>query len=272
MAFTNITTPEINKGEFSELVVDLLEDFVHGDASPFKDVKSVLEDYLDGATELDANQKAGIFADWLKSSYSDINTKAMDTAVAILKANAGLELDKYSAEGKYNLELVQADKIAAEIAVVDKESANKDAERALLEQKLLNEKAAYMVEMAKVKKQYGYGAAVVDTTLDANMGASSRDGAIDRQIEGYTRLNYKDMLKTMDEKASLMQNAKIPESLYEKASRMELMFEISRMDGSLDGVNYKLFHNGKENGNTDVTYVYNPGATPFSGTWIPALP
>ena len=57
MALTVIPTIEVNKVEFKELVVDLLEDFVHGDASPFKDVKPVLEDYLDGATELDATQK-----------------------------------------------------------------------------------------------------------------------------------------------------------------------------------------------------------------------
>ena len=66
MALTVIPTTEINKLEFKELVIDLLEDFVHGDTAPFKNVKSILEDYLDGATDLDSTQKAGIFSDWLK--------------------------------------------------------------------------------------------------------------------------------------------------------------------------------------------------------------
>lgn len=256
MALTVITTPEINKSKFKDLVLDLIEDFVHGDTAPFKDVKSILEEYLDNAQDLDATQKAGIFSDWLKEAYSDINKQAMGTALDLMKNNASLELEKYGAESGYNLQVAQEEKVRAEIAVLAKEDENKAKEGALLDQKLVNDKVAYMLEMARLKKQYGYGSAALDGALDAAQGTSSDDGALDKQIEGYDFLNMKDILKTMDEKASLMQNAKIPESLEEKKARVELIHAISGLSyGILDGTN------------PVVTWAYTPGSTPFSGTW-----
>ena len=110
MALTIISNTEINKVEFKQIVVDLLEDFVHGDASPFKDVKSLLEDYLDNATDLEATQKAGIFSDWLKGAYGDINKQVMGTAIDILKTNASLDFERYGAESGYNLQVDNVDK------------------------------------------------------------------------------------------------------------------------------------------------------------------
>jgi len=265
MPITVIPSTEINKQEFSELVVDLLEDFVHGDSSPFKDVKSILEDYLDTATDLDPTQKAGIFADWLKGSYDSINKDAMSTAVDILKTNSQLSIERYGAQSGYNLQVAQEEKVRAEIALLSKEDAIKDVEIALAGQKLVNEKAAYLLEMAKLKKQFGYGNSTLDAALDLNLGASTNDGAIDRQIDGYTKLNYKDMLKTLDEKAALMQNAKVGETVYEKAARIELLFEVSRLSGTTTGLNYTLI-----DGTTK--YTYEPNSTPFGGKWSPDLP
>ena len=253
MALTVIPTTEINKLEFKELVIDLLEDFVHGDTAPFKNVKSILEDYLDGATDLDSTQKAGIFSDWLKESYSDINKQVMGTAVEILKTNASLELERYGAQSGYNLQVAQEEKVRAEIDVLLKEDLNKAKEGLLLDQKLVNDKVAYMLEMAKLEKQYGYGNAGLDATLDAALGASTTDGALDKQIQGYDKLNMKDILKTMDEKAALMQNAKIPETLEEKKARVELIYAIS-------GLNYSIVDGA-------ATWVYTPGVGEFDGTW-----
>lgn len=255
MAITVIPTIEIDKIEFKELVVDLLDDFVHGDASPFKDVKSVLEDYLDGAQDLDATQKAGIFADWLKEAYSDINKQAMSTALDLLKTNSSFELERYAAQSGYNLQLAQEEKVRAEILILGKDDLLKEKEIDALEQEILNKKVAYMEAMGRVHKQYGYANAGLNATLDLAMGASTVDGALDEQVAGYDILHMKDILKTMDEKAALMQNAKIPETLEEKKARVELMYEIS-------GLTYSI-----ADGSNVYTFVPNPDETRFNGTW-----
>lgn len=59
-----------------------------------------------------------------------------------------------------------------------------------------------------------------------NVGSSlvsTNQGAIDKQIKGYDYVNYKDVLKTADERAALMQNAKVPETTNEKAARLALI-------------------------------------------------
>ena len=255
MALAIVPAAEINKIEFKELVIDLLEDFVHGDASPFKDVKSVLEDYLDGANDLDPTQKAGIFSDWLKSAYTDINKQVMGTAFEILKANADLEMGRYGVEADYNLKVAQEEKVRAEIAKLISDDANIGKEGLLLDQKLLNDKVAYMIAMAQLHKQYGYSDANLDSALDLNMGSTTVDGALDKQIAGYDKLNLKDMLKTMDEKAALMQNAKVPETLEEKKARIETMYEIA-------GLNYNIVDGAS-------IWRYTPNTAPgaFDGSW-----
>ena len=255
MAITTVPVTDINETEFTELVVDLLEDFVHGDASPFKDVKSVLEDYLDGAVDLDPTQKAGIFSDWLKSAYSDINKQAMGTALDILKTNSDLEYQRYAVEADYNLKVAQEEKVRAEIDKLISDDANIIKEGLLLDQKLLNDKVAYMIAMAQLQKQYGYGDASLDSALDLAMNASTNDGALDKQIAGYDKLNLKDMLKTMDEKAALMQNAKIPETLEEKKARIETMYEIA-------GLNYDVL-----DGSNTWRYTPNEADGAFDGSW-----
>ena len=255
MALRVVPVADINKTEFTELVVDLLEDFVHGDASPFKDVKSVLEDYLDGAVNLDPTQKAGIFSDWLKSSYSDINKQVMGTALEILKINADLEYQRYGIESGYNLEVAQEAKVRADIDKAVADAANAGKEGALLDQKLVNDKVAYMIAMAQLQKQYGYGSAALDSTLDLAMGSTTDDGALDKQIIGYDKLNLKDMLKTMDEKASLMQNAKVPETLEEKKARIETMYEIAG-----------LFYDVVDGADT-WRFVPNVAEGEFDGSW-----
>jgi hypothetical protein len=52
---------------------------------------------------------------------------------------------------------------------------------------------------------------------------TATEGAIDKQIKGYDLINYKDVLKTMDERAALMQNAKISENPNEKMARLALI-------------------------------------------------
>ena len=252
---TVIPNIKIDKIEFKELVLDLLEDFVHGDTSPFKDVKAVLDDYLDNANDLDATQKAGIFSDWLKASYSDINKQAMGTAMDLLKTNTDLELRRYAAEADYNFKIAQEAKMQADIEKAIRDTANTGKEGLILDQKLVNDKVSYMTEMAKLEKQYGYRNAGLDSVLDLAMGNSTEDGSVDKQIAGFDILNMKDILKTMDEKASLMQNAKVAETGSEKRARVELMYEIS-------GLTYDVVDGG-----TTWRYTPNPANGTFDGHW-----
>ena len=260
MALTVIPPTDIDKIEFKELVIDLLEDFVHGDASPFKDVKSVLEDYLDGATDLDASQKAGIFSDWLKTAYTDINKQSMSTALELLKLNASLELERYGAEADYNLKVAQEEKVRAEIDVLLQDDLLKAEQVKLVAQQVINEKVKYMEGMGKVEKQYGYADAGLDATLDLAMGESTDDGALDKKIDGYDKLNRKDIRKTMDEKAALMQNAKVPETLDEKKARVELIAEISTAEGG--ALAYDIV-----DGVDTHRYTPNTDSIPFNGSW-----
>ena len=265
-----ITTPNISKAEFTELVSDLLEDIVHGDVSPLKDATEVFTDYLETSTDLDNTQKAGALSSFLKETYAQINQQVLGTALDLLKTNEQFKLDKYIAEGKYNSELAQQAISAEELLLKAAETAIKERELDLLETKIDNENAKILEMLAKLKKQYGYGDAVLNppSTFNANtdLGTSTDDGALDKQITGYDKLNLKDVLKTMDEKAALMQNAKVPETLHEKAARIELIAEISKHDSGT--LTYKLVDGSN-------TYIYSPNindAIPFNGTWSPALP
>lgn len=69
-------------------------------------------------------------------------------------------------------------------------------------------------EKAVITSSVQVGAAVVNTVTP---------GAIDKQILGYDYVNYKDVLKTMDERAALMQNAKVAETCNEKMARLALI-------------------------------------------------
>lgn len=232
MAFTNIVTPKIDVVELREIAADLLEELVHGDASPFKDMLEQLETYLDTAPDLDATQKAGIFADTLKSMYKDINGQVLSTGIEVLKANGTFELERYKTEASYNITVAGLPKITEEIIILAKQGTLLDAQIVELNQNILNSKGVYLEQMAKLKKQYGYPSANT-TTLD--LGLSSGVGAIDKQIRGYDMVNLKDTLKTMDERAALMQNAKVPETTGEKLMRKELMEAITGAAITTDG-------------------------------------
>ena len=289
MAIVTITTPNINKTDYTDLVSDLLENIVHGDTAPFKDAVDVFTDYIETSTNLDATQRAGALSSFLKESYSQINQQAMSAALELLKANEAFKLEKYAAEGKYNNDLAQQAIAAEELKLKAIELAIKEKELALADRALLAEAAKSLETLAKLKKQYGYGDAALSsaqvlvtdengvapggdgyittygTSITASLGTSTDDGALDKQIAGYDKLNLKDVLKTMDEKAALMQNAKVPETIHEKAARIELIAEISRFGGS--SMSYKLLHDS-------TTYIYTPNNddTPFNGSWSPSLP
>lgn len=69
----------------------------------------------------------------------------------------------------------------------------------------------------------GVKAVVNSLGMTTTLANTTAPGAIDKQIAGYDFVNYKDVLKTMDERAALMQNAKVPETANEKAARLSLI-------------------------------------------------
>lgn len=69
----------------------------------------------------------------------------------------------------------------------------------------------------------GVPATITSMSMTTDVVNTVTPGAIDKQILGYDYVNYKDVLKTMDERAALMQNAKVPETANEKAARLALI-------------------------------------------------
>ena len=243
--YTTVATQNINKTEYTELVGDLLQGVVYGDRSPFQEAIDKFEEYLDNNTDLDAAQKAGAMANFLRDTYSQINQQAMNTALGLMKENADLAYQKYSVEANYNTAKANQDKINAEVDVVAKQSLNEDKKNELYAEQIKVEKVKANAELAKLQKQYGYG----DATIDS-IGTNTDDGAIDEQIKAYKTVNYKDILKTMDERVALMQNAKISETKEDKETRCRLIYKIS-------GLNTSFHHDG-------TTYTYDGTSDTFS--------
>ena len=81
----------------------------------------------------------------------------------------------------------------------------------------------------------GVQAVVQTTAITSTLDNTVRPGAIDKQITGYDMVNFKDVLKTLDERTALMQNAKVPETPGEKKMRKELLEVITGATITLDG-------------------------------------
>lgn len=285
MAYVNITAPTVDKILFKELAADILETLVHGDTTPFKDMKETLETYLDGDSELDPAQRAGIYADFLKDAYSTINQQALTSAMTLLKANADYELSTLTVEIDYNTKLASLPKVEAESIIAQKKIVHTDKEYEILTADKTVKDTQIAEQRAKLKKQYGVTENVVQVLGDgtskykqftdgiwykvnvsglfvdaldvvtitpnvdgviAEINAISisstledtvKPGALDKQIRGYDMVNIKDALKTCDERAALMQNAKIPETPGDKLLRKELLEAITSATITVDANN-----------------------------------
>ena len=252
MAVDIITSPpKINESEFKELVKDLIENSISGDTSPFHEIKEMLTDELDNSPDLDENQKVGIYSDFLRDTFTDINKQAMQVAMELLKTNEELDLKTYSVEAEYNLSKQKEANMVVEQAILSKDVQVKDAEIALANEKVYESQMAQKEIRAKLKKQYGVVDTVTYTTpddgktyaihtdnrwyetnsdgtwvLDGNddkipmlvtggtpivqeLQNTTSPGAIDKQIVGYDKVNYKDLLKTYNENLSMLSNAQV---------------------------------------------------------------
>jgi hypothetical protein len=72
-----------------------------------------------------------------------------------------------------------------------------------------------------------------NSTFGTFISDSLNDSAIDKQIIGYDKVNLKDALKSLDERAALMQNAKVP------PVAEELMLRVDLENAILDGTGVK---------------------------------
>lgn len=213
--------PQISESDYKDLAKELIEELVHGDTSPFREMTDTLETYLDSASDLDSTQKAGIYASFLKDTYISISNQALSNAYQVLTQNTSLELETYKVEADYNATAANIAKTTSDEALVVSKTTTEGKQQDLLDQQLIQSKWTNKEAEAKVKKQYGYG----DATADA-LGDSSNDGALDKQIKGYDLVSWKDMVKTLDERTALFQNAKIPESTETKTFRVALINKI----------------------------------------------
>lgn len=239
-----IETIQISKTEFQELASDILSSMVSGTNSPFSDMMDRFENYLENGSDLDPTQRQAAYADMLKSTYMDINKQALTSALDLLKSNEQLVLERYQTEASYNKALEDIKTSAEQTALAAKQVTGQDRTNRLTLEKIAESKLGQAKLQAELKKQWGQtvtigddvttevddGNGTVTTTVvygSAAIADTGEDNVIDKQITGYDRVNQKDALKTMDERAALMQNAKIPETVNEKVARLALIKAIT---------------------------------------------
>ena len=245
MAITKtIETIQISKTEFQELAGDILTSMVSGNNSPFNDMMDKFEGYLETSSDLDPTQQAAAYADMLKSTYEDINKQALTSAMDLLKSNEQLVLERYQTEIAYNKGL--KDLIAADeqTALAAKQVIGQGYNNTLALEKIKESRLAQATAKAELEKQWGQsysegsdsvvvvddGLGTVTTTTTHGTGTITPTGAdnvIDKQIRGFDMVNLKDILKTMDERAALMQNAKIGEPDADRKTRAELLYAVT---------------------------------------------
>ena len=88
------------------------------------------------------------------------------------------------------------------------------------------------VVITNPETQSGVPGLVAATSITSTLVNTLSPSAIDKQITGYDMANFKDVLKTLDEKAALMQNAKQGENPGDKALRNVILEQI--IDVKLD--------------------------------------
>ena len=239
---------------------------MHGDASPFKEAKELMGDYLADQPDLDGLQKASIFADFLKDSYQQINQQAINGAIDILKTNAQLAYEKYKVGSAYSLAQTQDAKLLADTALVGAQETKVIKEQGLVDEQVASQTAQHMEALAKLKKQYGYSNASLTTGL---LGTSTGDGALDKQIVGYDKVNYKDTLKAINEMTALLMNASITPGDWMVDVQKLLIELITHNDSGIvdSGINIKNGADGSitdSSSLTEITYK-SEGMSGFLG-------
>ena len=282
---TTIASKQISKTEYYELTNAILDNLVNSATSPFRTVSDKFEDYLSKIddADMDTVRKTTAYAEFLKTTYAQVNEKALSAALELLKFNAEIELQRVKAE---------ADIFAVDTST-EKTTAEKDLTTKAIEEKTKNiELISASIEAARINitkgraelvKQWGvkdtisysfgsntyspimdpntntvyyyrtnstgsflkaesaivapeiYGVTITTTplidgeifsqtgTMTTTLQYTEKPGIVDQQIKGYDLVNLKDVLKTGDERAALLANAKIAETTGELSFRTALV-------------------------------------------------
>jgi hypothetical protein len=238
-----ILRPQISESEYKDSVISILDTLVNNSASPFNEAIDKFEAYLDNATDLDDTQKQSALAGMLKDTYASLSKLAMQYAMEIHKTNSQLELDTYKVEADYNRAASDIAYRDAQTALVSSQKIESDKAIDMSEEKISESRLAQAKLKAEIERQWGYtvtpgaiertevtnpdGSVTTTTSYGTTtITESGKDNVIAKQIRGYDLVTYKDVLKTLDEKAALMQNAKVPESFEDKELRAELIHNI----------------------------------------------
>jgi hypothetical protein len=264
MTFQEIQAVQISEAAYRETVSNILETLVHGAMSPFNDMMQKYEDYLDKATDLDVTQRQAAYADMLKSTYSEVSKQAMQYAMDLHKSNSELVIARFNAEASYNKALAEIALAEEQKALVASQAVGSERENQLRIERIAESKLTQAKVLAELKTQWGQDVTLGSSTTttvtnpDGSVTAttsyggttiedSGKDSVVQKQIRGYDVVNYKDVLKTLDERAALMQNAKVQEQPWEVHLRAELLHKILVGEGTATNDSIKYVVGGSGN-------------------------
>ena len=146
---------EVVVNDFKLLTNELVMNAVGNETNAFNTVKRELKEELNKSTELDTEQKIGVFVEFLKDAYTTANKQAMATALDILKTNETLKLDAIKLEVAATLEKQRANNLVEEKEGITKDNLLKGKELELADLKIAAQKYTNLEARAKLKKQFG---------------------------------------------------------------------------------------------------------------------
>ena len=270
MAITQtITLQPISELAYKDTAVGILDTLINNSASPFNDMMDRFEAYLDkSGTDLDPTQKQAAYANMLKNAYADASKQAMQYAMDIHKTNKDLEIKKWELEASYNKNLHEIDVLKEQALLYAQQYLGAQKDNALKDEQIIESKINQAKGKAELKLQWGQDITIEDkvevsntdaegvTTTTTTYGGTTitdtdADSVVKKQIRGYDVVNYKDVLKTLDERVALMQNAKIAETAEEKELRAELLHTILLNSNPIGDIKY---FDGTKQRTTDGTF------------------
>lgn len=330
-----LATAKVDTGEVHLLTKQLIDNSIGDESSSFNMIRKMLKEELSQATGIDEVQKVGIYSNFLKDAYTDVNKQALGMAYEILKGNEELALATLKTQAEYNHTMQQISTAARQEIGIDKDNALKTQDLINKTAQLAKLQADTAEVRAKIKKQYGVtetatytlsGVGEDDATLwfrpyvtasssevqyfqvnaagellanqaavteynddeateatvvlgtyrvtdhyeykewttdaesgdaygwalraqstissvSSTMNSTADKGAIDKQIEGYDKVNQKDSLKAMNELMGMMVNAQIDIPCWMPATTKELVKVINSDESSVQdkvNANYKF--------------------------------
>ena len=230
----------IDMGNISDKAAILLKDLVADNNSQINLILDRYELFLDRAVELSDSDKQVAYANFIKDIYAQLTSLAVTTALDVEKTNKQLVLESKKVEAAYNetqarIQLIreQTYKEIAETAAVDtKVAIDKEVtvKKAQTEIDMACEQIEHLKKQelelkAKIQRQWGY-----TIGSDGSLNNDTANTSIyHEQIKGFMVTHLKDLIKTFNDRAALMQNAKVPPTAGENTFVAELTNAVKRI-------------------------------------------